>query len=75
MLKSRLKIYNGPDEHLSTAAQPSVKVTLGEALPLLADAILSNRTWLADFEDDEITLSQDLYEVLLAYRFHSRPSA
>ena len=40
-----------------------------------ADAIASRRTWLQDFENDEITISADLYEVLLAYRYFRRPSA
>jgi hypothetical protein len=30
---------------------------------------------LADFADDEITVSMDLYEVLLAYQHYRRPSA
>ena len=50
-------------------------VPLSEALPLLADAFNAQRTWLGDFEDDEITVSADLYEVLLAYQFYRRPSA
>ena len=28
-----------------------------------------------DFTDDEITISADLYEVLLAYQYYRRPSA
>ena len=45
-------------------------------LPLLADAVASQRTWLSDFEDDDITISADLYEVLLAYQyFRSRTSS
>jgi hypothetical protein len=76
MVKSRLKIYRGPEHHAAPAKnRDEVTVSLGEVLPLLADAILSNRTWLDDFEDDDITLSSDLYEVLLAYRFNRRPSA
>jgi len=76
MVKSRLKIYRGP-EHGEEAPRRGSKVTVraGEVLPLLADAILSQRTWLSDFEDDDITISGDLYEVLLAYRFFRRPSA
>ena len=50
-------------------------VELGEVLPLLADAVASHRTWLSDFEDDEITISADLYEVLLAYQYYRHPAA
>jgi hypothetical protein len=49
-------------------------VALGEVLPALADAVRSRRAWVKDFEDDKITLSADLYEVLLAYR-QMRPAA
>jgi hypothetical protein len=48
---------------------------MGDVLPLLADAVASNRTWLRDFRDDEITISTDLYEVLLAHQYCRRPSA
>jgi hypothetical protein len=46
-----------------------------EVLPLLADAVQSERTWLRDFAEDEVTISTDLYEVLLAYQHYRRPSA
>lgn len=76
-----LRIYRGPDDE-SVAAKPArftepeqVTVSVGEVLPLLADALASRRTWLGDFEDDDITISADLYEVLLAYRHFRRPSA
>lgn len=79
-MRSRLKIYRGPEEAVTAtplpAAEPkTVTAPAGEVLPLLADAIANERTWLRDFEDDEITLSSDLYEVLLAYQFFRRPSA
>jgi hypothetical protein len=53
----------------------TVTVALTEVMPLLADAVQSERTWLRDFEDDEVTISMDLYEVLLAYQHYRRPSA
>ncbi|MFZ5829841.1 MAG: hypothetical protein ACOY3P_07125 [Planctomycetota bacterium] len=74
----QLRVYYGPEE-----APPSekhghrhtVNVSLMEVLPLLADAVQSERTWLRDFSDDEVTISMDLYEVLLAYQHYRRPSA
>lgn len=78
----KLRIYRGPHDeavapstsvHMSGPRQ--VTVSVGEVLPLLADAVASQRTWLQDFEDDEITVSADLYEVLLAYQYFRRPSA
>jgi hypothetical protein len=81
MAMRRLRVYNGPDLSQPTVGvleQPhesTVRVTLGEVLPLLADAVASNRTWLTDFKDDEIAISTDLHDVLLAYRHFRRPGA
>lgn len=81
MAQRRFKVYYGPEtetistvEHRNSAAQ-TVSLPLAEVLPLLADAFNSNRTWLRDFADDEITISSDLYEVILAYQHHLRPGA
>lgn len=77
----QLRIYRGPSEDSlaatsAPAADPNqITVSVGEVLPLLADALESRRTWLRDFADDEMTISADLYEVLLAYRHFRRPSA
>ena len=77
----QLRIYRGPveetlDDRLDFGTDhEKVTVSVGEVLPLLADALASRRTWLRDFEQDEITVSSDLYEVLLAYRHFRRPSA
>ena len=80
MNASHLRVYYGPqtdpvDIAPALAHQDDVTVPLAEVLPLLADAVQSQRTWLSDFEDDEITISTDLYEVLLAYRHFRRPVA
>lgn len=81
MAHSRLRVYYGP-ETASVATSPAtiplrevVKLPLGEVLPLLMDAAGSRRSWLKDFGDDEISISSDLYEVLLAYQHFRRPSA
>jgi hypothetical protein len=82
MSVSHLRIYHGPQNDPDTSneagakpARQNVTVPLIEVLPLLADAVQSERTWLRDFEDDEITISMDLYEVILAYQHYRRPSA
>lgn len=80
MARSRLRVYYGPQPVAvqateSTHSEQKVTLPLGDVLPLLADAFQSQRTWLRDFEDDEITLSTDLYEVILAYQHCRRPSA
>ncbi|NLY02427.1 MAG: hypothetical protein GXY83_40595 [Rhodopirellula sp.] len=77
-----LRVYRGPQESGASVAaaqceenRPAITVPLVEVLPLLSDAVQSQRTWLRDFQDDEITISMDLYEVLLAYQHYRRPSA
>jgi hypothetical protein len=81
MARSNLRIYRGPAETKAPARSASktspanVTVELGEVLPLLADAVASRRTWLSDFENDQITISADLYEVLLAYQYYRHPAA
>lgn len=82
MARNRLRIYYGPEqpalsiaEETLPAARHSVTVPLEEVLPLLVDAVRSNRSWLEDFSEEEITISSDLYEVLMAYQHFRRPSA
>ena len=81
MGQPRLRIYYGPSDeatnapNLSAPAREEVTLPLSEVFPLLADAVQSERTWLRDFADDEVTISTDLYEVILAYQHYRRPSA
>jgi len=81
MALRKLRVYTGPDAapgaHVlsETPATNTVRTTLGEILPLLADAVASQRTWLTDFATDEITISSDLHDVLQAYRHFRRPVA
>ena len=76
----RLRVYTEPEVEMggcATLTQPDsgVRVPLGEVLPLWADAVASDRTWLRDFADEEITVSADLFDVLQAYRHFRRPGA
>lgn len=82
MSSSRLRIYYGPEDdsqQTAVADGPSgpnkVTVPVGDVFPLLAEAIDKQRAWLADFAEDEITISTDLYEVILAFEHYRRPSA
>jgi hypothetical protein len=80
MARSQLRVYYGPQsdapaQAVAKATRDEVTVPLGEILPLLADAVRNERTWLRDFEDDDVTISTDLYEVILAYQHYRRPSA
>ncbi|MEE8451281.1 MAG: hypothetical protein V3R99_05175 [Thermoguttaceae bacterium] len=79
---SHLRIYYGPTDDSATLEvgrdqkdRETCTLPLLDVLPLLADVVQSQRTWLLDFEDYEITISMDLYEVILAYQHYRRPSA
>jgi hypothetical protein len=81
MARTHLRVYYGPQTDAGATLnqaqdrKDAVTVPLGEILPLLADAFRSQRTWLRDFDGDEVSISSDLYEVILAYQHHRRPSA
>jgi hypothetical protein len=81
MARNRLRIYYGPDDNSvltadsGSAARQMVTLPLAEVLPLMVEAYRDRRTWLNDFSDDPITISSDLYEVLMAYEHFRRPSA
>ena len=73
-MRPRLRLFIGDDDNSTTVAEPHVSVRLHEILTALKDAVLLNRSWLTDFEDDEIQIPSDLYDVISAYN-HLRPSA
>ncbi|QDV67453.1 hypothetical protein Poly24_11530 [Rosistilla carotiformis] len=65
MDKNTLKLYAPRRDMLPSA--PTVTVSVGDLVPLLVDAWETDRNWLRDFCKDEVSVSEDLYEVLLAY--------
>jgi hypothetical protein len=83
-MATQLHIYRAPaderheavetDDDVDTLKMPSVRVRLGDLLPLVAMAQKLNFIWLKDFLDDDVRISEDLHEVLLTLRA-GRPSA
>jgi hypothetical protein len=74
---TQLRVYRGPEEsevEQMETPDPAVRVRLGDLLPLVALAQRYNFTWLKDFLDDEVTITEDLHEVLQSFR-GSRPRA
>lgn len=70
-----LRVYpSQPEDAAVLGPTPTVRVQLGELLPLLALAQKRNYIWLQDFLEDEVRITEDLYEVLQAFRCN-RPSA
>jgi hypothetical protein len=70
----RLKLYDPPAEDCDPRQDPDVRVRLADLLPIVAVAERMNYSWLKDFLDDEVAVSEDLYEVMQAFR-GSRPTS
>jgi hypothetical protein len=73
----QLRVYPAPDEveeFDSFDPNPQVRIRLGDLLPLMAMAQKQHFIWLQDFIDDEVSISADLHDVLMAFRSF-RPSA
>jgi hypothetical protein len=74
-MTAQLRLY--PASREATRAEsppPRVTVRLGDLLPLIAVAQRNNYLWLQDFLEDEVSITDDLYEVIRAFQCY-RPSA
>lgn len=72
-----LRLFRGADEEnvdVMDRPEPDVRVRLGDLLPLVAMAQRMNFIWLKDFLDDEVSITEDLHQVLQSFR-SSRPTA
>lgn len=72
-MAAQLRVYP-VDDYEEEVQEPTVRVSLGDLLPLVALAYRKNYLWLQDFLDDEVSITPDLLEVLRAFRC-CRPSA
>lgn len=70
MAANHLRLVSDQDylDSLSKKDSPRVAVSMQQVLPLLVEAVRSNRNWLNDFSDETVEISSDLYQVLLAYK-------
>lgn len=59
---------DAPEPADDARLDPTVRVRLGDLLPLVALAQKLNFIWLKDFLDDEVQISEDLHEVLQTFR-------
>jgi hypothetical protein len=74
MATARLRVFPYPEEEQGDCPIPSIPIKLSDLYPLLAQAYRDNYIWLRDFEQDELLVSNDLYEVVRAFS-NCRPSA
>jgi hypothetical protein len=72
---TQLRVFPEYEDGYDNTQQPTVRVRLGELLPLVAVARRNNSVWLHDFLDDEVRITPDLYEVLSALSSYRRPGA
>jgi len=75
MATARLRVFPRPEEDTHHKSHsPAVAIRLADLYPLLAQAYRDNYVWLRDFEEDELLVSNDLFEVVRAFS-DCRPSA
>lgn len=75
-MAAHLRVYpESIDDSPRERPAPTVRVSLGDLLPLLNMAKRNNNLWLQDFLDDEVSITSDLYEILRAFSYYHRPSA
>ncbi len=75
MATARLRVFPRPEEDLREEEHtPSIPIRLVDLYPLLAQAYRDNYVWLRDFEEDQLLVTKDLYEVIRAFS-NCRPSA
>jgi hypothetical protein len=76
MATCRLRLFPHDEEEArpSDEQEATVSVRLGELYPILRQALKANYAWLKDFQDDEIRVTQDFYDVVRAFS-GLRPSA
>jgi hypothetical protein len=71
-----LRLFPGSDEDtggFDRPTVPTVSIRLRDLLPLVAMAQKNHFIWLKDFLDDEVRISDDLHDVLMAFR-STRPA-
>jgi hypothetical protein len=76
-MRPRLRLFVGDEagsDYVEPSQPPTVSMSFGELTAVLLDALRTRRRWMDDFEDDEVQVSEDLYDVLVAYS-RLRPGA
>jgi len=67
-MRPRLKLFVEQDEkRQAVSADQTASMPVGEFARVIADAVAWDRTWLQDFADENVVISQDLYEIIRLY--------
>jgi hypothetical protein len=72
-MAAHLHLYPASPDPQPEAPPAVVPVRLADLLPLVALAHRQNYVWLQDFLDDEVLVTEDLFEVLRSFRAY-RPA-
>lgn len=78
--RSQLRVYYGPEDSRSVAmtqvsdSARTVDVPLRDILDTLGEAARKQRAWVEDFQDEKVTISADLYEIIAACRQMKHPA-
>ena len=63
-MAAHLRVYpRSHDSAVADAPEPTVRISLGDLLPLIALAHRNNYLWLQDFLDDEVCVTADHHSV------------
>lgn len=73
-MATHLRVYPEIETYELDVPPATVSLRLGDLLPLLAMAKDGRYAWVKDFLDDEVRITDDLYEVLQEFSGY-RPSA
>ena len=69
MTQPPLRVFIGSDVPTPSPEPPPVRVAMRDVVDALTDAARQKRGWIEDFADEEITISADLYDVIMAYQY------
>ena len=76
MATCHLRLFPHTEEEAlpSPDQEATVSVRVKDLFPILRQALKANHIWLRDFQDDEVRVTQDFYDVIRAFS-SLRPSA
>lgn len=66
-MRARLKLYVDDDQQQQRSNEATASLSLEEFARVIADAVTWDRSWLQDFADEQIHVSQDLCELIRVY--------
>lgn len=67
-MRARLKLFVDDDQQDRKPTQSTTAMPLEEFARVISDAVAWDRTWLQDFSDEQVHVSQDLYEIIRLYQ-------